>query len=337
MREPCEEPNDSDRVIKDVLEVLSHKGSKSLEMAKESVLREKIQSKKAREALAYYVENFLEFTPPAFLALACEAVGGKTENTTLIGAAIALFVGAIDIHDDIIDQSEVKDGRQTVFGSYGKEVALLTGDALLIKGFALFQTATRIFQPERMVRIAETIQEAFFEMGDAHALETNLMGRLDVTPEEYLQLVKKKAASVEAYTKIGAIIGNGTLDEIEMLAKYGRIWGMLSTIRNDFVDLYERDELQNRKLNEILPLPILCSFRDPQAKSETLKILSKERITELDLENIINMVLETKQVKKLKKLMETWVHEAQDCLGRLRRSRPKSILEKFISAMLEDL
>lgn len=337
MREPHEEPNDSDRVIKDILEVLSHKGNKSLEMAKESVLREKIQSKKAREALAYYVENFLEFTPAAFLALACEAVGGKTENTTLIGAVITLFVGAIDIHDDIIDQSEVKDGRQTVFGSYGKEVALLTGDALLIKGFALFQTATQIFQPEKMIRIAETIQEAFFEMGDAHALEANLKGKLDVTPKEYLQLIKKKAASVEAYTKIGAIIGNGTLNEIEMLAKYGRIWGMLSTIRNDFVDLYDPDELQNRRLNEILPLPVLCSFRDPQTKSETMKILAKERITESDLENILNMIVEMKQAKNLKKLMETWVHEAKGCLDRLQRSKPKSILQEFVSVMLEDI
>jgi geranylgeranyl pyrophosphate synthase len=334
---PNKELGTNEKLIKKILKILKHKGSKSLEIARISILRENIQSNEARGALRYYAENFLEFTPAAFLTLACEAVGGDAENTTLVGAAITLFVGAIDIHDDVIDQSEIKDGRPTVFGRFGKEVALLAGDALLFKGFSLFQKAAQIIQPEKMVNIAEVIQTAFFEMGDAHALEVGLKGRLDVPPEEYLQMVKKKVANVEAYVKIGAVIGNGTQDEIEALSKYGRIWGVLSTIRNDFVDLFVRDELKNRMLNEILPLPILCSFEDSQMKRKILKILSEERITEFDLEIILNMALGTKQVENLKKMMQNLIDEAKSYLTTLQKSEATSILEKFISSMLEGL
>lgn len=337
MQEPHKELEDNKKLVKKILKILKHKGNKSLEIARESILKEKLQSKEASEALRHYAKNFLEFTPPALLSLACEAVGGDVENTTLIGATIALFVGAIDIHDDIIDQSKTKDGRQTVYGSFGKEIALLVGDALLIKGFGLFQNVVQIVQPEKMVAVAEVIQKTFFEMGDAHALEVKLIGRLNVTPEEYLVVVKKKAACVEAYTEIGATVGNGTQDEIEALGKYGRNWGILSTIRNDFIDMFERDELQNRMLNGIPPLPILCSFEDSQTKKKILKILSKEIITETDLGTVLNLTLETKKVKTLKKMMQNLIDEAKSHLTILPESEAKTTLVNFISPMLEDL
>jgi geranylgeranyl pyrophosphate synthase len=181
------------------------------------------------------------------------------------------------------------------------------------------------------------MKAAFFEMGDAHALETSLRGKTVTSPKEYLRIVEMKAASSEAVTKIGAIIGNGTKGEIEALARYGRIWGILSTIRNDFVDLFEIDELQNRMLNEILPLPILCAFEELSIKNKIVTILSKEKMTTKDLEVILKFVFEARQTKELKKMLQELIAEAISCLATLKRSKPKATLEMFVSAMLEDL
>jgi len=323
--------------IKEVLKILKHKGNKSLEIARETILKEKIQSKEAREALQYYVENFLEPTPSALLALSCETVGYGTEETFLMGAALTLLVGAVDIHDDIIDQSARKNGRPTVLGKFGKEIALLTANAFLFEGFVLFDKATICLDPKKANYLIETLKTAFFEMGDGHALESGLRGKLEINPKEYLRIVEMKAASWEAVTKIGAIIGNGKKEEIEALTQYGRIWGVLSTIRNDFIDLFEINELQNRMLNEILPLPILCAFEDSQIKKEIVTILSKQKITRMDLEAVLNLVCEARQVKDLKKTLQSLISETRSRLVALKKSRAKAILELFVSAMLEDL
>jgi len=330
-------PIGNKKSITEILEILKYKSTKSIEIAREVILKENIQSKEACKALKYYTENFLEPTPSALLTLACETVSHNTNKATIIGASLTLLVGAVDIHDDIIDQSATKNGRQTVLGKFGKEIALLTGNAFLFEGFALLHRATRSLELKMADYITETLKTAFFEMGDAHALEVSLRRKMVTSPKKYLHIVQMKAASSEAVTKIGAIIGNGTEGEIEALARYGRIWGILSTIRNDFIDLFEIDELQNRMLNEILPLPVLCAFEDPSIKNKISTILSKEKITTKDLEVILESVFEASQTKKLKKILQELISEAISCLAKLRRSKPKATLEMFVSTMLENL
>jgi geranylgeranyl pyrophosphate synthase len=327
----------NEKSIEKILKILKQRASKPLQVAKKAILKENVQSKEAREALRYYAENFLEPTAPAFVSLACEAVGGNPEKTTLIGAVTALYVGAVDIHDDIIDQSKRKNGRATVFGRFGKDIALLAGNALLLEGFALFNEATQTMESGNGKHIADVMKKAFFEMGDAHALEVSLKGRLTVSPEEYLQMVKKKIAPWEAFTRIGAILGNGTKSEIEALAAYGQAWGMLSTIRNDFVDLFDLDELQNRMMNEILPLPILYAFESSRIKKKITAMLSKGKITRKNVETIRNLVLRSKQVENLGTFMRELIGEATSHLNILKESEVKSVLGLFISSMLEDL
>ena len=337
MSESGKLPEAYNESIEKILNILKHKGRTSYKLAKEAILSDNIQSKEVYEAFYYYAENFLEFTPSALMVLACEAVGGESEKTALVGAAITLFVGAMDIHDDIIDQSKIKDGRQTLFGKFGKEIALLVGDALLIKGFTLFQKASYIIQREEMIRTMNILQKAFFEVGDAHALEIYLKGNVNVSPEDYLRLVSMKSAGVEAYTKIGALLGRGSQKEIELLGKYGRRWAMLSKIRNDFADLFEPEELKNRMQNEILPLPLLYVFKDSAIKKEIIRILSNKHLSQNDIETITDIVFESEHVNTLKEYMKNLVDEAICYISYLRDSDAKKVLIEFIQLMLESI
>jgi geranylgeranyl diphosphate synthase type I len=331
------EPRLREKSIEQILKILKQRAKRPLQTARKAILRENVQSVEAREALQYYAANFLDATAPAFVSLACEAVRGDASNATLMGAAVALYVGAVDIHDDIIDQSKRKNGRSTVFGKFGKDIALLTGDALLLEGFTLFNKAILVEGSNPMDSVADVMKMAFFLMGDAHAMEVSMRGKLEVTPQEYLLMVKKKAAPWEAFTRIGAIFGNGTENQIEALAKYGHNWGILSTIRNDFVDLFDVNELRNRILNEILPLPILCTFENPRNKNTITSALLKGRVTEKDVELILDIVLKSKYVETLRAYMKELMNEAKLQLHVLEESDAKSVLRLFICSMLEDL
>ena len=296
------------KLMEKVKKLLEERGRKAYEVAREETLSQEIGYEPVRDALEYFIgELWHDFQHPALLSLACESVGGKPENTTLVGAALVLLTGAADIHDDIIDQSRTKGSKPTVFGKFGRDIALLVGDALLLKGFMLLHKACERLPRKQGEKIISSVREAFFEIGVAEAKETSFKGNWDVTPEEYLDIIRMKASIAEATARIGAILGGGNSRKINALAHYGRTLGILMTIRDDFIDLFEPDELRNRIDNECLPLPILYAFRNPRKKSEVVRLLRKSKITEQETQDILDLIMDTKEVQKLKKEMQSLI------------------------------
>ncbi|MFQ5759241.1 MAG: polyprenyl synthetase family protein, partial [Candidatus Bathyarchaeia archaeon] len=124
-----------EEIVEQVQKLLEERGTKALEMARKEILEEEIECKEVREALNYFMTKYWQDRArPTLLSLCCEAVGGDPEATIPVAIPLSLISGGIDIHDDIIDQSKIKDGRPTVYGKFGEEIALLVGDALLFKG-----------------------------------------------------------------------------------------------------------------------------------------------------------------------------------------------------------
>jgi len=317
-----------------VQKIFEERGRKALEMARQTVLEEKIEYKEVREALKYFItEYWHDLARPALLSLACEAVGGDPDITTPIAIPMTLISGAIDIHDDIIDQSKVKGSRPTVLGKFGKEIALLVGDALLFKGFTLLPKAVEKGIPaEKIVVIVDIVKKTFFELGDAEALELEFRGRLDVTPEEYLYVVKKKAADVEAYTRISAILGGGSKEEIEVLGKYGRLLGMLVLLRDDLIDMIDLEESVHRIKKEHLSLPILYALQKPEIRSTLIPLLLKKTTTKKDAEKILAVVDKAGGFNLMEEFMQKLAQDAANQVEKIKRN--KHYLELLTRSML---
>jgi geranylgeranyl pyrophosphate synthase len=291
-----------------VEKLLVKRGKKTLGMVRQAVLEEKIECKEAREALQYFVTQYwYDLARPTLLSLCCEAVGGNPEATAPFAVPLSLMSGALDIQDDIIDQSKTKYGRKTVYGKYGKEISMLVADALLFKGFTLLQKACMQIPAEKATKIIDLIKNMFYELGDAEAMELQLRGRLDATPEEYLHIIEKKAADTEAHARIGAIIGNATEIEQENLGKYGRLLGIASIVRDDIVDLFDRREAKHRIRKEHLPLPVIYSLTQHKNKS-----LIRASLNEKNIKNLITEINMTGGFKLTREFMEKIVQKASN-------------------------
>ena len=280
-----------EEIIEQLVKLLRQRGKEGLELARKTALEEKIDSKEAREALEYFMnECWKDYTSSAVLSLVCEAVGGDPKITSPIAIALTLISGAIDIHDDIIDQSETKYDRATVYGKFGKEIALLVGDALLFKGFtSLFDAVKKGVPAEKVAAITNIVNKTFFELGNAEALELKFRGRTDVTPEEYLQVVRRKGADLEGYTRISAILGNASEEEIEALGEYGRLLGMIIILRDDMIDMLDPEETIHRIQKEHINIAILYALQNPEMNTEIKAILEKP-ITEKNAEKLAELV-----------------------------------------------
>ncbi len=320
--------------MKKLQKLFKERGSKALEMARKEILEEKIECKEAREALTYFItEYWNDLARPTLLSLACEAVGGDPKLTTSIAVPLSLISGAIDIHDDIIDQSKIKNERPTVYGKFGKDIALLVGDALLIKGLTLLnKAAQKDISQEKATEIIDIIKNMFFELGDAEALELQFRGRRDLSPDEYVHVVRKKAADVEAHTRISAILGGGSREEIEALGEYGRILGMLIILRDDWIDLLDFKESVHRIRKEHLPLPLLHALKSTEIKPKISKILAKKKLARKDAKALLRITYDAEVFRQYENFMKKLAQKAVSNLSTVKSK--ESYLKLLIQAML---
>ena len=326
----------NEKIVKEIIRECKRLGEKAYEIAKETVLKKNFEYKLMNEAVYYFMELWHDYQHPALLAIACEAVGGKPEKTTRVGASLVLLAGAADLHDDIIDNSKLKGSKVTVLGKFGTDMALLLGDALLFEGLKLLETACEDFPKEKGRKIKDTIEKGFAELAIAEAMESSLKRNWSTNPEDYFKILQKKAAVSAATAKAGAIIGDATPLQVMDWWEIGRSLGVLASVRDEFIDIYEVEELRNRRDNECLPLPVFYAFLEPDSKVKILNILKKDLLNEDDAFEIAKTVLETKSVQKFKAQMQNLANKTCQKLRKY-RSPNIDILLRMTKVALEGL
>ena len=320
------------------LKILSEKSEQSIALFKQAVSKEKTSSEKLNKVLEQYVSRWNDTTRPGILALSFEAAGGEQGKAVPLQLALLHIDATMDIHDDIIDESTAKKKAKTIYGKMGKETALLIGDEFMVKGFTRLHEALKNLPIERQESIMTAVKDFLSEVVDAHVSETVLKrDKWHLKPEKYLEVLSKKAADIKGRMKVGAIYGGGSQEEIEALSNVGRNLGILLVIRAEFIDMFEVDELSNRIKNECLPLPVLYALKNKALEQKIRKILSKERVDREGCKSIIDLTLNSEEVKPLMNYLQTVRKEATKSLTALSESSAKGDLEIIIASMLEDL
>ncbi len=315
--------------------LLEERGKKALELARDEMLKEniKIECKEVRDAMEYFMNKYWnDVMRPALLSIVCEAVGGDLTSPLNVAISSILISGAVDIHDDIIDKSKVKYGRQTVYGKFGKDIALLVGNALLFKGLTLLNEIKELPEKTKST-VFKTLKDMFFELGDAEATELKYRKCAIPSLSDYLKLIEKKAADVEAHTRVAAILGGANISVIKKLGRYGRLLGMLIVMRDDVLDLLDDQELKNRILKEHLPLPIICVCQDKEARSKLNALLQNGKITKKRVKLIRQFVEKNGGIETSMKIMKELAKETLSLLKQL-KIHNKNYLKMFVKFML---
>jgi geranylgeranyl pyrophosphate synthase len=306
------------------------------EYVRSSFLSEEIRHKGLRRALEHYFSYWNDFTHPGLFSVAFEAAGGKPENLVEPQAAMAMIAAAFDIHDDIIDDSKRKHDHVTVFGKFGQDISILLGDAFLTKGLTLLSTSASEYAGGREKEVFSTVKERLFEVGNAHAQELEMKRRFDVLPSEYLRVLEMKAASIEADMHIASLMARGSEKETATLKDYGRIIGFLGTLREEFVDMFEVEELSRRVKSETLPVPLMFALENAEMKKKIIRMIKKGKITSEEINQLADLVLDMEPVTALKKKMER-LRDRAILLARELDKKSETLLTSLAQSMLEDL
>lgn len=284
------------------LSIMDKRGRGSIEKARQEILSLRYNVGVVSSALRYYANvSFLGVLPlfPTLVSIACEASGGKNEKSEAISAAMMLITAAGDIHDDVIDKSETKHSKKTVFGKFGSGIALLAGDAVLVQGLTALYRECQSLSERQSKAITTLIPKTFFEISKGEADEIRLMAKKAIATREYFEVIRLKGVVAETMCRIGGILGGADEETLEILSNYGRTIGILSTIKDEFGDIQDTSELQHRLLNECPPLPMLYAFQDMQIQSKIKALIKNSKLTRNNARKIAKIILCSEKVQAL--------------------------------------
>ncbi|MBS1268229.1 MAG: Geranylfarnesyl diphosphate synthase [Nitrosopumilus sp.] len=190
------------------------------------------------EPLKYSLEGGKRIRP-IILTLSAESVGKIDDNTFAASCAVELLHMESIIHDDIIDNETMRRQKDPFHIKFGYNTSVLTGDFVLGLILAI---SSRLNNP----RITKDLGSTAMLMSEGEMIETRLETGEDVTFDDYLKVIEYKTATAfEVAARAGAIIANGTEEQIGALSEYGINLGIAYQIRDDLFDWKNEDKLFN--------------------------------------------------------------------------------------------
>ena len=167
---------------------------------------------------------------PAVLLMTARLSGYRGDRAVLYAAVVEFIHTATLVHDDIIDDSALRRGRQAVHSRWGNDVTVLLGDYLYIKSMALALTHDAI----DIVRLLCDVTLKMIE-GELYQLTKN--GDADITEDEHFDIIRRKTAYLfGGCAQIGGVLGNVTSDQEQALREYGFSLGIAFQIVDDLLD-----------------------------------------------------------------------------------------------------
>jgi octaprenyl-diphosphate synthase len=184
-----------------------------------------------QEAGRYVVESGGKRLRPALLLVVGRMLGYEGDRDVCYGAVIEMIHTATLVHDDIIDHASVRRGRATANDRWGNQLTVLLGDWLYIRSM-------EIALEKGDLSVLRLLSRATVEMVEGEILGLQLQHRVDITYEQYDDLIRRKTAELfSAACALPALFSSGLEHHRDALARYGRSLGACFQIIDDILDV----------------------------------------------------------------------------------------------------
>ncbi|HEX7642222.1 MAG TPA: octaprenyl diphosphate synthase [Burkholderiaceae bacterium] len=167
---------------------------------------------------------------PVLVLLTANAFGYKGGHHHVLAAVIEFIHTATLLHDDVVDESSLRRGRETANALFGNAASVLVGDFVYSRAFQMMVSVGSM-------RVMEILADATNVIAEGEVLQLLNMHDPDVTEERYLQVIRSKTAKLfEAAAELGALVAGASSQEVEACAEYGRSLGTAFQLVDDVLD-----------------------------------------------------------------------------------------------------
>ena len=259
--------------------------------------------------------------------------GGRDIN---LSACVELIHAATLMHDDVIDNGEVRRGKKTLNKIWGNQSSILVGDYLLSRCFEMMVD-------DGDLEILKLLSSTSAEISQGEVLQLQHKKEIDILEETYLRIISWKTASLfAASTKVGAILSKKENKTKDALYSYGKNLGLTFQIADDTLD-YNSDlkifgkEIGNDFFEGKVTLPIILLYQkiNNKEKKELFEIFNKSSRDKNDLNKILEMINKYKVINDCYKKAEYFINIASNSLSIFPDSKEKEILKSLTYFSLE--
>lgn len=176
---------------------------------------------------------------PVLTLMACELFERNHEVALDAALAVEMFHNFSLVHDDIMDDAPIRRGQETVHEKWDINTGILSGDAMLILAYQLFEK----YDGDTFRELAKLFSKTAIEVCEGQQYDVDFETRDDVTIPEYLKMIEyKTAVLVGAALKMGAIIAGASVQCQEAIYAYGRDLGLAFQLQDDYLDAFGNPE-----------------------------------------------------------------------------------------------
>lgn len=262
---------------------------------------------------------------PMLLLLVAKALGKINDSHLILAAVIEFIHTATLLHDDVVDESDLRRGKSTANAVWGNAASVLVGDYLYSSAFEMMVRTNNM-------RVMEILSKTTTAIAEGEVLQLLNCNNPDTTKEKYLEVIARKTAILfSAATRLGAVISKSDKEVEGALAIYGQQLGVAFQLVDDALDYKATTEELGKNLGDDLAegkptLPLIYAISQGSDEEANIIIDAIRQGSREAFSEVYKIVLSTKAIEYTEQCANEAVEKAIDALSCLEESEYKDAL-----------
>jgi len=273
----------------------------------------------------YIVGNGGKRLRPMLLLLAAKALGGVSDNHLILAAVIEFIHTATLLHDDVVDESDLRRGKESANAVWGNAASVLVGDYLYSSAFEMMVRTGNM-------RVMEILSKTTTAIAEGEVLQLLNCNNPETTEAKYLEVIARKTAILfSAATRLGAVLADTDADIEENLARYGQHLGIAFQLIDDALDYKANQEDLGKNLGDDLAegkptLPLIYAIQNGTPSEAEIIIAAIQNGDREAFNAVYDIVQRTQAITYTEQRADEEAQKAIDALTCLPESEYKQAL-----------
>jgi geranylgeranyl diphosphate synthase, type I len=297
-------------------------------------------------ASTHYLKSGGKRLRPIMVIKSCEMFGGNQQDALPAASAVEFIHNFSLVHDDIMDNDDLRHGIPTVHTSFGLPLAILSGDILFSKAFQILSSITvKSIKDSSLLSMIRRLSSACVDICEGQYKDIQFSSGLNFPSEdEYIEMISKKTAALfKVSCSLGALSSrNATEKDVNNMADFGKNSGIAFQLIDDLIGIAGQSKETGKAVgNDIREgkktYPILLSIKKASEveRAEILKVFGKADCDILSLKKAIDIISSLQIEKIVKKNAMRYIEKATEALVKYEDSEPKKTLQELSNYIVE--
>jgi geranylgeranyl diphosphate synthase type I len=260
---------------------------------------------------------------PYMVMKGCQILGGKVSNAISAASAVEMVHNFTLVHDDIMDNDEIRHGVPTVHKKFGMPIAILAGDVLFSKAFQIISSSK--LSDNTTTQLISRLAKACVDVCEGQLLDIRMAEQKKIPSQgEYITMIGKKTAALfDVSCAMGAICATNKPKDITNLSEFGRNLGIAFQITDDLIGVMGDSRVTKKPVGNDLregkkSLPILMAIKSAKGKDKKviLRVFGNPKATKNDLKMAVEAIKRLGIEKNVRKQALKYAERAEKSISR---------------------